>query len=114
MKYIVMKVSKGGDEFEMPFIFPNFFVHDHIRQYIEHISIKLRMGSVTCVAAGFCNFIMDEINCTGESESIGIKSRGEIDNNLIRGMDYFHGIMNDFNLEMLSKIRKGGISNEEE
>lgn len=108
MKYVIMACHFGGTEREMPFIFPDMIVHDHMKTYATHLLNSYKATHIECVSAGFCNFIMDEVNCSGESESIGVKSRGERDNILIQGFNYSHGVDSLMNSEMLKILREQG------
>lgn len=95
MKYIVVEVTQVGIVRELPFIFPEAFVHKSMFEYVqqEYLS-KYRADSVRCVGAGFINSVglAPAGGCHGESESLGVKSRGELDDKLISSLDYTHGI----------------------
>lgn len=95
MKYIVISVKFGGMERELPFIFPDAIVHAQMFQYMSHqMTMRHDANSVTCVAAGFLSSVGVGTagQCHGESESLGIKSRGEEDDKLIMMLDYTHGV----------------------
>lgn len=95
MKYIVIATKLGGMERELPFIFPDAIVHARMFQYMSHqMTMHHGCNSVTCVAAGFLSSVGVGAlgQCYGNSESLGIKSRGEEDDKLMMTLDYTHGI----------------------
>lgn len=93
MKYIVMKVVNKDVERELPILFPDALVHKTMAQIVTHIAFRdLGCASASCVAAGFISSAAVGAGCYGESESLGIESRGEEDDKLIGMLDYNHGI----------------------
>lgn len=76
MKYIILETRTG---LEYPIIFPDF---------VEHSSVVPEFRKV--VSAGKVGFGADYktivATCSGESISLGVKSRGEEDNILIERM----------------------------
>lgn len=95
MKYIVIQVTTKDIVRELPFLFPDAIVHAQMFQYMQHqMTMHHNADSVACVAAGFTSSIGVGTagQCHGESESLGIKSRGEEDDKLIMMLDYTHGI----------------------
>jgi hypothetical protein len=84
MKYIVMSLN-GKEEI---FVFPRTVDHDRMAEACEAIRFggdrnwrrEYRDGE--CVAAGF----IDGGKCHGRSETLGLKSRGEVDTKLLAGM----------------------------
>lgn len=95
MKYIVVEVTQAGIVRELPFIFPEAFVHKSMFGYVQREYLfEHQADSVRCVGAGFINSVgvAPAGGCYGESESLGVKSRGELDDKLIPSLDYTHGI----------------------
>lgn len=95
MKYIVVEVTTKDIVREFPFIFPEAIVHSQMFWHMQHqMTMHHHADSVRCVAAGFLSSIAVGTagRCHGESESLGIKSRGEEDDKLIMMLDYTHGI----------------------
>lgn len=93
MKYIVMKINNGETVREWPIIFPDMMVHKQVAYVIE-LTIK-RFHNMPCsvIAAGSFSCFGGEVRCFGESETLGLESRGEEDVKLIKMFDYLHGIV---------------------
>lgn len=95
MKYIVVEVTHKTIVRELPFIFPESFVHKSMYQMVEREYLfDHKADSVRCVAAGFISSlgVAPAGGCYGKSESLEIASRGEEDDNIIPMLDYTHGI----------------------
>ena len=95
MKYIVVEVTHKTIVRELPFIFPESFVHKSMYQMVEREYLfDHKADSVRCVAAGFIRSlaVAPAGGCYGKSESLGIASRGEEDDDIIPMLDYTHGI----------------------
>lgn len=95
MKYIVLEQKFGGMTREYPIIFPEALVHADVAEaLIKTMQTTLPKAKVKAVSAGTVNSLdMLDINCHGESTTLGLKSRESQDNNLIKMMDYSHGIV---------------------
>lgn len=81
MKYIVTKMDDGTEEL---FMFPKSIDHDKFADAVDRIRRRTGfMGwerdSRTPIAAGFT----DGVKCVGRSETLGLDSRGPIDEALI-------------------------------
>lgn len=102
MKYILIEYTQGDAVYHMPFVFPNNFVHAKMYEQMKYaireetIDNKRHNGGqfahdFKCVAAG-------EVSSTylkgfhGESQTLGVKSRNEVDDNVIGMCDYTHGL----------------------
>ena len=79
MKYIAYKTVGGYEEI---IIFPNLMSHD---------ALDVKLGDVMdeIVGAGFIQATLlqgdvYDLRCVGESDSLGVKSRGEVDDKLLR------------------------------
>ncbi len=95
MKYIVVEVTTKDIVRELPFICPEAIVHSQMYKYMQHqMTMEHNADSVRCVAAGFLSSIQAGIGVDrhGESESLNIKSREQVDTDLITMLDYNHGI----------------------
>ena len=94
MKYIVIEVITKDIVRELPFIFPEAIVHSQMYKYMQHqMTMEHDADSVRCVAAGFLSIQAGfGVECHGESESLNIKSREQVDTDLITMLDYNHGI----------------------
>lgn len=95
MKYIVVEVTTKDIVRELPFIFPEAIVHAQMFQYMQHqMTMHHNADSVRCVGAGFISSVQVGfgIECHGESESLNIKSREQVDSDLFTMLDYTHGI----------------------
>lgn len=94
MKYVVIRVEMGeGLAREVPIIFPDGLTHADVAEGLMFLGCpELKGGKV--VAAGFLSSTdLGAIDCHGRSITCGVSSREETDNALIRGMDYFHGLV---------------------
>jgi hypothetical protein len=97
MKYIILQVSHDGDPLmKVPVCFPSVLVHDMVA---AQMTALLRMQffktdkktEVEVISAGDFSstiFMDPEGVCGGESTSIGVKSLGKIDDQLIGMADY--------------------------
>ena len=95
MKYIVVEVTTKTIVRELPFIFPESFVHKSMYQMVEREYLfDHKADSIRCVDAGFISSlgVAPTGGCYGKSESLGISSRGEEDDQIIPMLDYTHGI----------------------
>jgi hypothetical protein len=106
VKYIIIKATHGYEggivlERELPFIFPDYMVHEDVakiqmelvRSY-HHPEANVKDEIVvSIVAAGFISSLSIEGGCHGYSETLKIASRGKQDDDLIRTLDYLHGIV---------------------
>lgn len=100
MKYVVLEVKdetrSGLLIREVPFIFPDALVHADVEYWMTRLLRKERpdgrLRQITTVSAGFLSSIDLDVTCHGESQSIGTESRGDEDSELIRTMDYSHGV----------------------
>jgi hypothetical protein len=73
-KYIILEV--GG--FEQPVVFSELMIH-----FDTAVAIAPR-SKVT--GAGFCNIVDGQYQCYGESISLGVKSRGDVDSKILNKM----------------------------
>lgn len=89
MKYIVFRSKKFARAF--PVIFPDILVHADVADTIEMHMRCHHNTDIEVVSAGELNLFGQEINCSGHSETLGIKSREETDDDLISGFNYHHG-----------------------
>lgn len=94
MKYIVLQTENGDIQKELPIIFPDELVHSEVYKALVRSSDPNSDLIITgCVSAGSINSFDINPRCHGESTSLKIKSREETDDELIKMMDYFHGIV---------------------
>lgn len=93
LKYIVMKINNGDTVREWPIIFPDMMVHKQVAQHIGHCLSRHHNMKSTVIAAGSFSCFGGEVSCYGESETLGLESRGEEDAKLIKMFDYLHGIV---------------------
>lgn len=98
MKYIVIELkTKGGLVSEHPFVFPASIVHRDMA--IAMITVMKqtisREGEYKILAGGFINsWELDGCQCYGESTSLNVKSRGQVDDMLLFGHDMDAGTRN--------------------
>ena len=94
MKYIMLKVEQGDIDRELPIIFPDQFVHEDIfKALVRSTDPSSNLIITGVVSAGFINSADIRSKCYGESTTLKKKSRGQEDDNRIKMMDYFHGIV---------------------
>ena len=104
MKYIVLEVRDNdlsGSEpsiRELPFIFPNNCVHKDIADCMTQMLIEDRPKGcsrvVRVVSAGEISSMTlgGRGACHGNSTTLKVESRGDVDSALIQTYDYLHGI----------------------
>lgn len=80
MKYIVLKTEDSdGNYHELPIMFPYVLVHKEMKECTWRALCESDHRMVEVLGAGFCTTENNKVKCYGESESLGIKSRGEQD-----------------------------------
>lgn len=98
MKYIVLQVSKPNPRdkadphvVEFPFIFPEAMIHLDVADALTK-TIKGMLGFqgvvIEPIAAGFMSSMATNPNCNGKSSTLGVGTRGAIDDALIKMLDY--------------------------
>lgn len=91
MKYIMFAREGGALTHNVPIIFPSALVHADVAQAVIMIPA---MAAYKLVSAGEVNLAMKfgnkfmALTCGGESETLKLKSRGEMDAEIIAGNDY--------------------------
>ena len=93
MKYIVLKINNGETVREWPVIFPDMMVHKQMYESMKFQLMRFHDQECSVIAAGSFSCFGGEVRCFGESETLGIESRGEEDAKLIKMFDYLHGIV---------------------
>lgn len=88
MKYIVLATTNNGLTREFPIIFPNELVHSMVAEQL----LPLVKGAAA-VSAGEISSMGIESTCHGGSDTLKLKSRGKLDDLLIRMRDYNAGIV---------------------
>lgn len=84
MKYILYSKNLGeGSAIHIPVIFSNFIVHSDMHKMITK---GMMYGELEPISAGEISPI--GMRCTGESTTMGLKSRGDIDTQIIMMIDY--------------------------
>lgn len=90
MKYIVVRANDfrtGKEQYELPIMFPHNIVHKDMYEmgaiYAVGDGGDYRVNEI--LGAGFCDLRVDAegnayVYCWGESESLEVKSRGDLDN----------------------------------
>ena len=99
MKYIVCRVKRNGKTvMDVPVVFPDFLVHAMVfaqmralleTQYFKASAktevVALSAGELS--STGFAVSATDGL-CHGRSDTLGVKSRGELNDRLIHMADY--------------------------
>jgi len=88
MKYIVLGKTDTAVTHEVPIIFPNFMVHSLVA---DAMLAYPNMQDYKVVAAGDIHPSL--LTCSGDSESLGVASRGREDEQLIGSINYTHGFV---------------------
>jgi hypothetical protein len=94
MKYIVIEIKTKVLTRELPIAFPNMLVHKHMYdKTVELLKAYLPGATFTAVAAGDLSMFNCDLECTGQSHSLGdLKSREDIDKILFEQHDYTGGV----------------------
>lgn len=95
MKYVVMEFKFNGLTVQYPIIFPNNLVHSGMAEAVTEVLTKQLQEMATGikpVSAGEVTF-HGEVNCSGGSVSLELKSRKVEDETLIHLVDYTAGII---------------------
>jgi len=80
MKYIVIKSEdRNGRVHELPVMFPYVLVHKEMKECVWRALMESDHRFIEVVGAGFCTVENNVVKCYGESESLGISSRGKLD-----------------------------------
>lgn len=80
MKYIVVKSEdRNGRIHELPVMFAYALVHREMKECVWRALIESEHRFIEVVGAGFCTVENNAVKCYGESESLGIGSRGKLD-----------------------------------
>lgn len=95
MKYIVCQVRKNGEPWlEVPFVFPDMLVHSMVFAQMRAL-LQNQYGissddkvDVVAVSAGALSSMDLSTSCYGKSDTLGITSRSEVDDQLLRMADY--------------------------
>lgn len=80
MKYIVVKSEdRCGNIHELPVMFAYALVHREMKECVWRALMESEHRFIEVVGAGFCTVENNAVKCYGESESLGIGSRGKLD-----------------------------------
>lgn len=95
-KYVVFSATdKHGNEYEVPVMFPTALTHAKMCDMSKMVMLRedyCELSPGPAISAGFCSLGLYKIECFGESESMGLKSRGQRDTDLFKQYDtYGHG-----------------------
>ena len=78
---------------EIPIIFPDELVHEDVANSLHHVLLEhYGQKENSVISAGFISVGLI-LSCHGRSETLGIESRGIVDETLIRQYDYMHGLV---------------------
>lgn len=108
MKYIIVGISADNTNQitrELPFIFPDFVTHsEYAETTMHHLAMynDIRFARMKVVSAGFVD-TLGKIRCYGESVTLKLQSRPQ-DSEIIRLMNYSHGIVNSIPEDTKKKI----------
>lgn len=98
MKYVIAQVDTEINETQhtvlIPLMFPNWLVHSEMYDMLIDSYAYHKTGGydykIKPFSAGEYNAITGK--CSGNSESLGVKSRGDLDSQEIKMNDYSWGI----------------------
>lgn len=88
MKYIVIQVQMKNSKIELPFIFHDNMIHSDVADHMVKLCSKMFGGAVRPVSAGSLSSLDINSECSGRSSTLAMHTRGKIDDDLIRMMDY--------------------------
>lgn len=99
MKYIMVEArlcKRNADDMTVliPVTFSKVLVHRDMFEAVYHNLARdddRDFGDIKCVGAGFVDSALGGYRCHGESESLGIASRGDLDSDTMNQMRYAHG-----------------------
>lgn len=73
-------------------IFPDLMVHSIVADcFITACKLHWKTMKISVLSAG--DYDARECVCSGESESLGVKSREDEDSRLVRTYDHLHGLI---------------------
>lgn len=96
----MLKITVRGMSREVPVIFPDFISHVNMAASAlvaldaecEGFKKAGDKVDIAVVSAGFLSSMDIDAKCNGQSDTLnGLKSRGSVDDELIRLIDYTHG-----------------------
>lgn len=82
-KYVVIEAETRGVKHQLAVIFPDLIWHSDAFNNFRFSLTKQSWTNVIAISAGFCQIHNEGISCYGESESLNLKSRLEVDEELI-------------------------------
>jgi hypothetical protein len=92
MKYIVLQVIHNAHVKEVPFIFPDYMIHEDVA---IRMSVALQAmwpgAAVKPISGGELSSLDINANCHGSSSTLGVRSRGAEDSRLFSTFDYTSG-----------------------
>jgi hypothetical protein len=99
MKYIMVQArlcKRNEDDMTVliPVTFSKVLVHSDMYEAVYHNLARdddRDFGDIQCVGAGFVDSALGGYKCYGESESLKIASRGDLDSDVMNQMRYAHG-----------------------
>jgi hypothetical protein len=90
VKYIVMVRKTGSLRRELPILFPNELVHQHVAKALLGLPGNPYGFENRVASAG--DVVFSRVACSGRSESLNIATRGKEDETLIWGVEYGFGV----------------------
>lgn len=98
LKYIMIRVDEeGGAPREWPIIFPDELVHAYMFEAVRGMKVMLGHNRWARPYLGAKAVSAGEItvagHCHGGSETLQLKSRGNIDTNIVNAFDYLKGLL---------------------
>lgn len=93
MKYVMFRCTdSSGEQIDIPVIFPKIMIHRMIAGQLSSV-LRNQHGyqEVSVISAGDTNIHC--FSCSGESETIGVSSRGEKDREIITHHDVNYGFV---------------------
>lgn len=87
MKYVMMQWAEKDIVFEYPILFPNTLVHADVAEAMKSV-----IPGAVVISAGDLSSTTFHGHCSGESTSLGLKSRPQ-DTEILKYHDYLHGVI---------------------
>lgn len=91
MKYVMFEIRHDSIVINVPIMFPDSLVHSLVADEMQRVFKKHRWPNARVVSAGSVTGI-DDVYTSGESETLGVASRGKRDQRIIENYDFLHGI----------------------
>lgn len=91
-KYIMFAYDMGGCSKYIPIVFPDFISHIDVEQAMENILSDKDKYNMPVGIHSAGDVDIGLVECSGDSETLHVKSDEEFDSEIISSYSYLHGI----------------------